>query len=116
MLRYAADENFHDAIVQGLRLRVAGVDVMRVQDAGLLGATDPTILEWAAAAGRILLTHDVSTMSVFAYQRIEKGLPMPGVFEVSDRVPIGRAIEELVLMTVASAEGEWNGKVTHLPL
>jgi hypothetical protein len=50
-----------------------------VQDVGLTGADDPTILEWAAAGGRILFTHDVSTMTRFAYERVAAGLAMPGV-------------------------------------
>jgi len=32
------------------------IDVLRVQDAGLTGADDPTILAWAAEQGRVLVT------------------------------------------------------------
>ena len=64
MLRLAADENFNNDIVRGLlRLRLE-LDVVRVQDVGLSGADDPTVLEWAAQEERILLTHDVSNHQV----------------------------------------------------
>jgi len=52
MLRLAADENFNNDIVRGLLRRKPDVDIVRVQDAGLSGANDPTILEWAAQEGR----------------------------------------------------------------
>lgn len=35
-------------------------------------------------------------MITFAYQRIQDGLSMPGLFEMSRRVPIGLAIEEII--------------------
>jgi predicted nuclease of predicted toxin-antitoxin system len=57
MLRLAADENFRSAIVRGLRRRNPAIDIVRVQDAGLMSAEDPTVLEWAAQANRVLLTH-----------------------------------------------------------
>ncbi len=89
---------------------------MRVQDVGLSGADDPTVLEWAAHQGRVILTHDVATMITFAYKRIEAGLSMPGLFEVSRRVSVGLAIEEIILIAECSIEGEWEGQVRFLPL
>jgi hypothetical protein len=51
MLRLAADENFNNDVVRGVRRRNPAVDIVRVQDAGLSGADDPSILEWAAQTG-----------------------------------------------------------------
>src|SRR5919201_2646791 len=98
MLKFAADENFNNDIVRGVRRRNPAVDIMRVQDVALSGADDPTVLEWAAQSGRVLLTHDVSTMTRYAYDRVREGKPMPGVFEVGRHVPIGVVIEEIVLL------------------
>jgi hypothetical protein len=92
------------------------VDIVRVQDAGLSSADDPAILEWAAQAGRVLLTHDVATMTRYAYDRVREGKPMPGVFEVGRAVPIRVAIEEIVLLAECSLDGEWEGQVRYLPL
>jgi len=63
---FAADENFSNDIVRGLRRRNNCIDFIRVQDSALSGADDPDVLEWAATEGRILLTHDVRTMVDFA--------------------------------------------------
>ena len=116
MLALGADENFNNDVVRGVRRRNPAVDIVRVQDAGLSGAEDPSILEWAAQTGRVLLTHDVATMTRHAYDRVRDGKPMPGVFEVGRHVRIGIAIEEIVLLAECSFDGEWEGQVRYLPL
>lgn len=116
MLSFAVDENFNMQIVNGVLRRLPDADILRVQDAGLEGANDPTVLEWAAREGRVLLTHDVNTLTAFAYERIAAALPMPGVFEVSLRVPIKVVIDDILLLAECSVEGEWEGQVSYLPL
>jgi len=76
----------------------------------LSAADDPLVLAWAAEAERLVLTHDVSTMADNAYQRVAAGQRMPGVFEVPRSMPIGQAIEELMLVIECSAEREWEGR------
>ncbi len=116
MLRFLADENLNSDIVRGLQRRRAELDIVRVQDVGLYGAEDPDILAWAAREDRILLTHDVSTMTRFAYERVSAGEPMPGMFEVGRSVTIGRIIDDILLLADASEDGEWEGQVRYLPL
>ncbi len=74
------------------------------------------MLEWAAQEERILLTHDVKTITRYAYKRIDADQVMPGVFEVGREVPIGVAIEDILLLAECSFEGEWEGQVRYLPL
>ncbi len=116
MLRLAADENLNNDIVRGLLRRQPNLDIVRVQDTDLSGANDPTVLEWTARERRVLLTHDVSTITKYAYERVRAGQPMPGVFEVSRAVPIGRAIEDILLLAECSLDNEWEGQVHYLPL
>src|SRR5437660_4505809 len=116
MLRLAVDENFNNDVVRGLLRRRPEVDLVRIQDAGLAGADDSTVLEWAANEKRVLLTHDVSTVTHHAYERVRAGRVMPGVFEVSRLVAISQAIEDMLLLVECSLEGEWEGQVRYLPL
>ena len=116
MLSFAADESFNNDIVRGLLRRRPDLDVVRSQDAGLSGVSDPALLEWTAEEGRILLTHDVSTMTRYAYDRVRTGRPMPGVFEVSRKTPIGDIIDDILLIADASLPQEWEGQVRYLPL
>lgn len=103
-------------IVRGLLRRRPELDIVRIQDVGLSGADDATVLEWAAQEGRVLLTHDVSTITRYAYERVRAGQSMPGVFEAGRDVPIGRAIEDILLLVEYSLDGEWEGQVHYLPL
>jgi Domain of unknown function (DUF5615) len=116
MLSFIADENFNVHIVNGVLRRLPAANIVRVQDANLEGADDPTVLEWAASEGRVLLSHDVNTRTAFAHERVARGLPMPGVFEVSLKVPMSAAIEDILLLAAWSVEGEWEGQVNYLPL
>jgi predicted nuclease of predicted toxin-antitoxin system len=116
MLRLAADENFSGDIVRGLLRRNPKLDIVRVQDVGLSGADDPSVLQWAADQGRILVTHDISTLTKHAFDRAATGQPMPGVFEVRSVASVGQAIEDLILLAECSFEGEWEGQVRFLPL
>ncbi len=67
-MRFLADENFDNHILEGVRRENPDIDVVRVQDTEIYEADDPIVLEWAAKENRILLTHDVRTMSRYAYE------------------------------------------------
>jgi hypothetical protein len=97
LLRLAADENFYNDILRGLLCQNPDLEIIRIQDVGLSGANDEAVLEWAARENRVLLTHDVSTITQHAYARVRLGQSMPGVFEVNRSIPIGQAIEDLLL-------------------
>ena len=116
MIHFAADENFNNHIVRGLRLRNSEIDIVRIQDVGLSSEDDPTILEWSIKEKRILLTHDVESMPDFAYERARTGLPIPAIFIVSQDIPIGQVIEDLLLIVECSEEEEWEGQIHYLPL
>ena len=116
MLRLASDENFNGDSVRGLLFRLPELNLVWVQDVGLEGAIDPVVLAWAGENDRIVMTHDHATLPDFAYARVGAGEAMPGVFVVNDRLPVGRAIEELVLIATCSEAPEWVGRVLYLPL
>lgn len=116
MLELVADENFNGRIVRGLRRRMPELDLLRIQDTRVAGAEDPDVLEWAAQEGRLVLTHDVSTMTAAAVDRVRGGKAMPGVAEVDPYMPIGQAIEEILLLALASTPEECEGQIFYLPL
>lgn len=116
MLFLVADENFNNAIVRGLLRIKPDLDIVRVQDAGLFSADDPAVLEWAAGENRVLLTHDVATITKYAYERVSVGRYMPGVIEVSRKVPLGIAIEDILFIAETCEHGELEGQILYLPL
>ncbi|HEY6558837.1 MAG TPA: DUF5615 family PIN-like protein [Polyangiaceae bacterium] len=116
MIRFAADEDFDNDILRALRRRLPEIDLVRAQDAGLRGANDPQVLEWAALESRVLLTHDVSTMTGHAIDRMRRGEYMPGVIAVHQHLAIARVVEDLVLIATCSTVGDWAGRLDYLPL
>jgi hypothetical protein len=62
------------------------------------------------------LTHDVSTVTAYACQRVRDGLRMPGVFEVRRDVPIAAVIDDVLLLDEFGEPDEWEGQVRYLPL
>lgn len=115
MIRLAIDECLDNDIVRGLVRVRPETDLIRVQDAGLSGAPDGTILSWAAMEARVLVTHDVATMIRFAGERVMTGQPMPGVIAIRARCSIRAAIDDLELVTACADPGELDGRVLYLP-
>lgn len=116
MLKFLADENFNNRLLRGLLRHHPKLDIVRVQDVGLIGQDDPTILAWAAQKIRVLLTHDARTVTKYAYKRVTAGLPMPGVFEVSREAAFRILIEDIWLLAVYSLENEWENRICYIPL
>lgn len=116
MVRLLFDENFDRRVLRGIRLRLPAAELLTVQEAGLSGTPDPELLEWAAMEQRIMVSRDVQTMIGFAYDRVEQGQYLPGLFVVPATMPLSQVIEELVTIIECSETGEWESRVVHLPI
>ena len=116
MLRLLADENFNNSIVRVLLQRQPDLDLVRVQDVGLREAEDPEVLAWAAANGRIVLTHDKATMVNHACDRLAAGQPMPGLFVLPDPQDVAGGVDDVLEVVLCSAQAEWDGRVVYLPV
>lgn len=115
-MRVAIDENFNHDILRGLLRRRPELDARTVQQAGLAGADDPTVLEWAASEDRILLTQDARTMIAYVQARNDRQLPMPGVIEVSRRGSFRQVLDDLELILLCADPAEIRGLVWFVPL
>jgi hypothetical protein len=112
---FLTDENLKRAIVHGLLLRRPDLDIVRVQDVGLRTMDDAAILAWAADNGRVLLTHDASTISAPAYERVERGEGMPGILVVRAALSVGASIRGILLMLERVPDPAWEGLVRYVP-
>lgn len=116
MLALLADENFNARILRGITRSLPALDVVRAVDVGLAGLSDAEVLEWAAKECRVLVTHDSTTISAPAFRRVTERLAMPGVVIVPGLLPIGDAIQELLLLITCGRPDDLNGLVIYLPL
>ncbi len=116
MLRLLIDENLDQRILRGVRLQLPSLDYLVVQDTELQGASGERILEWAVESQRIIVTHDVNTVTKYAYERLQNDVPMAGVIVIPEDLAIGTAIEDLILMIECCTAEELNGQVRYLPI
>ncbi len=116
MIRFAADENFDNHVLHALTRRYPDLDLIRVQDTFLYGADDDEVLQWCAEELRILLTHDVSTLIAFAYQRVASDLPMPGVWEVSCTETIVNVLGDLEVLIECGSSSDFENRVIFIPM
>ena len=116
MVLLLIDENLNHRILRGLRRAAPALDYVIAQNLGLRGAVDPEVLARAADARRIVVSHDLRTIPKYAYERIKAGRPMPGVIAIPDALPIGQAIEELILIVECAQASDLENRVLYLPL
>ena len=62
------------------------------------------------------MTQDRNSVPGFAYDRVRASDSMPGVLVLDDRLPIGRAIDELEILGVCSQPDEWRDQVVYVPM
>lgn len=115
-MKLISDEDFNNRIVRGLLRRFPPLDLVRVQDVGLIEKHDTEVLAWAAKENRLVLTHDFATMIDFANNRVAKNLKMPGIIAVPQDLAIGEAIDEISLLIEYSLENEWENQIVFVPL
>jgi Domain of unknown function (DUF5615) len=116
VLLLLADHDFSDVIIEGVLRICPGLDFVRAREVGLQRAHDFEILEWAAANGRLTISHDANTMTDAAYDRIRTQLPMRGLVIVPQSLAYRTAIEDLALIASCCEPDEWINLVRFLSL
>lgn len=115
-MHFATDENFDGRILNGLRIRLPDLDVIRIQDTELYKAPDDELLAWLAGEGRILLTHDIQTMPRYVFERVSADQSVPGVIAGHQDTPIGVAIDELEILIGAGTPADFENQVKYIPI
>jgi Domain of unknown function (DUF5615) len=114
MLPLLSDEDLQGAIVAGLLLHFPALDLVRVQDVGLMQTPDPVVLEYAANQNRVVVTHDRNTMTAHAQDRLDHGLRMTGLIVVEQFMSIGKAIQEVGTLAEAGEIGDLDRQILFL--
>lgn len=115
-VRFLADANFNATIIKGILRRQPLIDVQTADSAGLAGVSDPVVLARASQSGRILLSHDFRTMPGHFTHFLADGQHSPGVLLLHQTLPVGQAIDALLLVWEASTPDEWSDALIYLPL
>ena len=97
-VRFQADNDLKKAIVKGVVRREPTVDFRTAQAALLDSVNDLEVLRLAASEGRILVSHDVTTMAGTFEQFIRSGNRSPGLFLVPQDARVSNVVESLLLI------------------
>ena len=114
-LRFAADENLNERLLLALLRGLPSLDILRVRTTPLAGCTDEEVLAWAASGGRVVITHDGRTMPPAAWERVSRGMEMPGLVVVPGDAPPRAAVEQLTLLAGAGGPEDTRNRVLFLP-
>jgi hypothetical protein len=107
-IRFFLDENVHGGTAPGLRAR--GIDAITVQEAGRAGLPDADQLAFAAADGRVLVTHDQDYLAIHA-----TGVPHAGIAWCHpDAYSVGQLIDALAVVHGAATPDEMLNHVEYL--
>src|SRR5205085_11238718 len=112
--RLLADNDLKRAIVSGVVRRNGAIDFRLAIDVPLTGLDDYEVLAVAAHEGRVLLSHDVSTMRTH-FERFVQGEHSPGLILIPQDLSIGAAIESILLLCEACETTELANKICLLP-
>ena len=111
-----ADADLNHGIVAGCLRREPSMDFLSANEAQLEGIPDPEVLALAAEQDRILVSHDFQTMPRHFGDFLRDRGRSPGIILVPQYLPVGEAIEELVLIWGASDAREWQNRILSIPL
>lgn len=116
MLSLLIDQDFNQDILRGLARRISNLDSVTAYEVGLSEATDPEVLTWAATEGRVLVSHDRTTMPNHAAELMEEGKNIAGVIIVPRRLFMSQVIDDLEIIVTCSEVHEWQNIIRYLPL
>jgi len=114
-IRFQADADLNFDIVKAVRRREPAIDFASATDSQLRGVKDPELLEAAAVANRVLVSHDRRTMLNHFRSRLADGKSSPGLLVVSQNAPIALVVESIVVLWSVSDPAELRDQARHLP-
>lgn len=113
-IRFQADNDLNKAIVRAVVRREPAVDFRSAQSARLDHVPDPQVLMGSAQTGRILVSHDFQTMPEH-FREFALEHHTPGVFLIPQDLPIGLAVDTLILVWAATDANEWENRLCLVP-
>lgn len=114
-IKFQADADLNQHIIDAVRRRNPAIDFQTADEAGIRGLPDPDVLAFAANEGRLLVSHDRKTMPTH-FANFVATQESPGVVLLAQRLLLGVAVEELLLIAEASEPIEWVNTIKWLPL
>jgi hypothetical protein len=113
---FQADNDLRSSIRTGVLRREPSIDFQSALVARLDGIPDPEVLHLATVQSRIIISHDENSMPGHFNEYLKRGNHSPGVLIVPQGTPVGRVIESILLVWIASDAAEWVDRIVWLPV
>ena len=114
-VRFQADADLNQIILLATVRQEPAIDFQTATEANLAGRNDREVLSIAAREGRVLISHDQSTMPNHFADFIAMETSS-GLIVIPQHLPLGFAVEDLLLIWFASEADEWINRICFLPL
>jgi len=114
-IRFQADADLNQIIVSAVVRRFPEIDFRTATGAGLAGLNDAEVLALAAHDGRVLVTHDQTTMPRFFGEFI-RSTPSPGLIVVAQSLAVREVVDALILVWAVTQPEEWTNRIVYLPI
>ncbi|HPM79325.1 MAG TPA: DUF5615 family PIN-like protein [Candidatus Anammoximicrobium sp.] len=114
-IRFQADADLNQIIVLATIRREPAVDFQTALAADLPGLSDMQVLQKAARAGRLLVTHDQRTMPRHFAEFITTETS-PGLLIIPQHLSVAAAADDLLLIWALTEPEEWMNRICFLPL
>ena len=111
-IRFQADADLNQIIVTAIARRFPEIDFRTATAAGL---KDGDVLALAARDGRVLVTHDQTTMPKH-FAHFIRSTASSGLIIVPQSLGVREAADTLILIWSATESVEWNNRIVHLPI
>jgi len=115
VIRFQADADLNQIIVSAVLRRVPTIEFKTATAAGLAGLADPEVLARATRDGRILVTHDQTTMPRH-FGKFVQAQHSPGLLVVPQHLRLRDVVDDLILIWTATKSEEWVNRIAFLPI
>lgn len=114
-IRFQADADLNQIIVSAIIRREPQIDFRTAMSAGLAGMKDVEVLTLAARDGRVLVTHDQTTMPTHfgEFVRLNQS---PGLIVTPQSLAVREGVDDLLLIWTATRPDEWINRIVYLPI
>ena len=115
-VRFLADHDVRGPILDGLFREEPTLDIIRLRDVLDRETPDDAVLAFAAIDRRVVLSHDLKTMSATAALRIKRREPMTGLLLARQHLPIATVIDSVLKAWLDADAEDWVDRIKYAPL
>ncbi|MCA1625304.1 MAG: hypothetical protein LC778_16205 [Acidobacteria bacterium] len=112
---FQADNDLDQRIVAALLRIEPTIDFQTAIGSNLHGLEDTSVLALSAFEGRVLVSHDQSTIPIHFAKYISENTST-GVLIVPQTLSLKTVIQELLMVWLASEAEEWINRISYIPL